>query len=475
MKKIETFALKRFLFKDQAKAHGKSEFTRVDEHLSTFLTTYLGKKILMQKSKTIVKALLIATFVFLSNLVMAYPTDGYNNTGIKRLDFFQAVKSGEINDNLVQKYFLPGASLSLSQVGPRLLESKASFPNSSAELSAQLSSLIPDDPTRYSVALLDVSDPSNIRYAEHNSSYRNNVGSVGKILVVLAILNTLSELYPDDIEKRRDILRTTSVRADEFSRGDHHTVRLWDVENRALTRRAMKDGDEGSLYDYMDWAVSPSSNAAAATLQRELVLMNAFGAEYPKSYEESRAYLNDTPKSELAKLFRRAMDVPITSSGLDINKLRQGSFFSRIGKSKVPGTSSYGNPRELVKLLFMAEQGQLIDEFSSTELKRLLYMTERRIRYASHPNLRADAVYFKSGSLYSCQAEEGFKCGKYKGNKRNLLASVAIIESSAEERDLHYIVVVQSNMLKVNSALAHQTLAGKIHKMVKRWNAEANN
>lgn len=422
---------------------------------------------------SLLKAFYTAALALLPMLVTAYPIDGYEYTGIKRLDYYQAVKSDEISDSLVQKYFLDGAALSLNQVAPRLVGSEASFPISDPKLSAQLATLIPDDPTRYSVALLDVSDPNNIRYAEHNPSYRNNVGSVGKILVVLAILEKLSELYPNDIAKRRRILQTTVVRADEFSSGDHHTVRLWDVESRSLTRRAMKDDDEGSLYDYMDWAVSPSSNAAAATLQRELVLMSAFGDAYPKSYEESRAYLNDTPKTELGKLFRAAMDTPITNAGLNLDQLRQGSFFSRVGKNKVPGTSSYGNPRELVKLLFMAEQGQLVDEFSSTELKRLLYMTERRIRYASHPNLRSDAVYFKSGSLYSCKPEEGFKCGKYKGNKRNLLASLAIIESPADQRSLHYIVVVQSNMLRINSAVAHQTLAGKIHKMVTQWNTPA--
>ena len=427
---------------------------------------------------TILKPLYIATAAFtlivVPLLVVAYPIDGYEDTGIRRLDYYQAVKSGDVTDSLVQRYFVPGAALTTSQVTPRLMNTDLEFPKSSAELNAQLSALIPDDPTRYSVSLLDVSDPNNVRYAEHNPTFLKNVGSVGKILVVLAIFNKLQELYPDDVDKRLDILRTTVVRADEFSRGDHHTVRIWDVENRKLTRRAMKDGDEGSLYDYMDWAVSPSSNAAAATLQRELVLMSAFGTQYPKSYEESRAYLNDTPKTELGKLFRSAMDAPIINAGLDISKLRQGSFFSRHGKAKVPGTSSYGNPRELVKLIFKAERGQLVDEFSSTELKRLLYMTESRIRYASHPNLRSEAVYFKSGSLYSCRPEEGFSCAKYKGNKLNLLASVAIIESATDDRALHYIVVVQSNMLRINSAVAHQTLASGIHKMVKRWNSSAD-
>jgi len=425
----------------------------------------------MLKKIKVVSAFTVAVLALVPILVTAYPIDGYELTGIKRLDYFQAVQSGEVADNTVQNYFLPGAMLSTSQVVPKLLDTDIEFPQRSSELSAQLAKLIPDDPTRYSVALLDLSDPNNVRYAAHNPNFLNNVGSVGKILVVLAILSKLNELYPDDVEKRRDILRNTVVRADDFSSGDHHKVRLWDVEKRSLTRRALKTGDEGNLYDYMDWTVSPSSNAAAATLQRELILMSAFGTDYPKSYEQSREYLDNTPKAELGKLFRSAMDTPITAAGLDIEKLRQGSFFSRVGKGKVPGISSHGNPGELVKLLFLAERGQLVDEFSSTELKRLLYMTERRIRYASHPNLKGDAVYFKSGSLYSCKPEEGFECGKYQGNRLNLLASVAIVESPAQEQDLHYLVVVQSNMLRINSAVAHQTLARNIHKMVQRWNA----
>ena len=68
-----------------------------------------------------------------------------------------------------------------------------------------------------------------------------------------------------------------------------------------------------------------------------------------------------------------------------------------------------------MQYLLKMEQGILVDEWSSRALKRLIYMTERRIRYASSPALRDAALYFKSGSLYSCQPEEGFKCGKYKG------------------------------------------------------------
>ena len=52
------------------------------------------------------------------------------------------------------------------------------------------------------------------------------------------------------------------------------------------------------------------------------------------------------------------------------------------------------------------------------------------------------------------------------GNRRNILASLAIVEAPAENPEYHYLVVVQSNVLRVNSAVAHQTLAARIHKLI---------
>ena len=98
----------------------------------------------------------------------------------------------------------------------------------------------------------------------------------------------------------------------------------------------------------------------------------------------------------------------------------------------------------------------------------MLYMTERRIRYASAPALRDSAVYFKSGSLYACEPEPDFKCGKYRGNKRNLMNSIAIVESPAKERKLYYLVSLTSNVLRKNSAVDHQTLATRIHRLIEK-------
>jgi len=409
-----------------------------------------------------VRILSVVLLLLLTTLSYGYPIDAYNETGIRRLDYYRLAQTDEIPG----KKLFEGAMLSSADVVPRLLGQSSELPPVDTELSKQLATLIPSEPDRYSIAVLDLSDQANPIYAEHNGGYRDNVGSVGKVLVALALLTKLRDVYPDDIERRKEVLLNTQVIADEFSVRDHHKVRLWDVAAQKLEQRSLKIGDSGNLYEYLDWALSPSSNAAAAMVQRELLLLSHFGTDYPVSQEMSEDFLNNTKKARLGEIFREAMDAPLIEIGIDTEQLRQGSFFTRTGKDRIPGTSSYGNPEQLIKLLYKLETGELIDPFTSTEMKRLLYLTERRIRYASHPNLHPYAVYFKTGSLYSCKPEEGFECGKYMGNKRNVLASLAIVEAPAENPQYHYLVVVQSNVLRVNSAVAHQTLASRIHKLI---------
>ena len=406
--------------------------------------------------------LLLIPALLISGHSYGYPIDAYEDTGIRRLDYYRLAQTGEIEGKKLHE----GAKLNSADIVPRLSGQAAELPPVNAEISKKIARMIPSNPERYSIAVLDLSNPDNPVYAEHNSGYSDNVGSIGKVLVALAFLSKLADVYPDDIERRKEILRNTQVVADEFSFKDHHKVRFWDVDKKKLAYRTIKTGDSANLYEYLDWALSPSSNAAAAMVQRELLLLSHFGTAYPVSQQQTQDFLNNTSKTQLGKIFRQAMDAPLIELGLDTEMLRQGSFFTRTGKARVPGTSSYGNPRQLIKLLYLLETGNLIDPFTSTELKRLLYLTERRIRYASHPNLHPFAVYFKTGSLYSCRPEEGFECGKYQGNKRNVLASLAIVEAPAENPDYHYLVVVQSNVLRVNSAVAHQTLASRIHKLI---------
>ena len=259
------------------------------------------------------------------------------------------------------------------------------------------------------------------------------------------------------------------VTADEFSHRDHHKIKIFDVENKKLTRRTMKDGDQGSLWEYLDWTLSVSSNSAASMLMRDAMLLRHYGKDYPVSNTEAERFFRETPGKELTALFQETFFDPITRNGLDIGKLRQGSFLTREGKNKVNGGgNSYGTARELMLFVLRMEQGRLVDEFSSRQIKRLMYMTERRIRYASSPALKDAAVYFKSGSLYSCKEEEGFECGAYMGNVRNYMNSVAIVEYPAGEGRLFYISTLISNVLRKNSAVDHQTMGTRIHRLIER-------
>jgi len=451
---------------------------------------------LMKGIYTNIFALTVSGFltIALAKTSMAYPIDGYTETGIRRLEYYRLSEIGEIKG----KNLYEGAKLKSSEVMPRLLDASI-FPGSALNLPAvdkkftkQIKHHIVQEPNNYSVAVLDLSDPNKPIYAEHNGDYIDNVGSIGKILVAVVFFAKLKDVYPNSIEKRQHILKTTMLTADSFSSGDHHKVFFWDIDKKTVDHRAIHKGDQGNLYEYLDWALSPSSNAAAAMLQKELILLSHFKERYPATELENQNFLKKTSKTELGKIFLEGMIEPLKQLGINTDRLRQGSFFTRAGKNRVLGTNSVGNTRELVKLLYLMEKGQLIDKFSSIEIKRLLYSTERRIRYASHPALNPFPVYFKSGSLYSCKPEEGFTCGKYKGNKRNVLASVTIVETPKdlvqkppqktlkensdellaegpeEELKYHYIAVVQSKVLKVNSAVAHQTLALRIHRLIEK-------
>jgi hypothetical protein len=233
----------------------------------------------------------------------------------------------------------------------------------------------------------------------------------------------------------------------------------------------MRVGDTGNLWEYLDWMLSASNNSAATIVLQQVILMEKFGHDYPLSTAESDAYLSRASAKELGELWLTAMHRPLVKAGFDTNRFRQGSPFTGTAKKRIQGTSSVGTVRDLAMLFNLIEAKRLVDEWSSTEAKRLLYSTQRRIRYASHPALNDAAVFFKSGSYFKCKPEPDFVCKQYMGNEINRLASAILIESPAGSPGLRYIVTVMSNVLRVNSAVAHQTLALRIHRFIESLHA----
>ncbi len=392
----------------------------------------------------------------------AWPLDGYEATGIPRLEAYQRTAEALLASGRLKT----GSLLPTEAIALRLSGRDVAIPEPDPELGRKIVGALGADAPAYSVALLDLTDLSAPRYAEHQADRIQNPGSVGKILVALAWFQALADRYPDDPDARHRLLYDTPLVADEFIVSDHHTVPIYAVGDPKVVRRPMQQGDRGNLWTFLDWMASVSSNAAASMLMSELLVMRGLGERYPVGADGRRAFFAETPKAELGELWLDSILGPLERNGIDREALRQGSLFTRTGKQKVPGTNSVATARELMKFLIRMEQGRLVDEWSSLQLKRLLYLTDRRIRYASHPALNDSAVYYKSGSLYSCREEAGFTCKKYAGNVRNFMNSVAIVETESDGRRLHYLVVVLSNVLRKNSAVEHQTLGMRIHRLV---------
>jgi len=400
----------------------------------------------------------------------AYPLDSAEDTGITRLEAYRLAAT-----HAMKGRFLPtGALLRSRSIRLRLLEhSDFQIPSPDAQLSQRLKELLGSDAAGYGIALLDVTDPDRPLYAGFNAQRVQSPGSVGKIIVALGWFQAMADVYPDDVKARRRILFHTPVVANGFIIRDEHDVPFWKPGDTRVEQRPLAEGDRANLWTYFDWMCSSSSNAAASMLMSHLVLLKHFGKDYPVSEQRAAEFFEKTSKTELQRIFLDAIQGPVRRAGINLDQLRQGSFFTREGKRRVPGTNSVATARELLQFAVLMEQGKLVDRFSSLEIKRLLYLTERRIRYASHPALDDSAVFFKSGSLYSCRAEPGFDCGKYRGNVKNYMNSLAVIETTERKPRLNYMVAVLSNVLRKNSADVHQTLAMRIHRMIEAFHPES--
>ena len=163
----------------------------------------------------------------------AYPLDGYGYTGIARLEGYRLAMEGKVQAPKQP----PGALLSIDQVDLRL-QAKTDFeiPAAGTEFVAEVQNLLGAEADRYALAVLDLTNIEQPRYAEHRSTERANPGSVGKILIALGIFQALADVYPDNIDARLSILRNTLVTADEFIESDHHVVPLWQPGDSRASR-----------------------------------------------------------------------------------------------------------------------------------------------------------------------------------------------------------------------------------------------
>jgi hypothetical protein len=400
-----------------------------------------------------------------STLVQGYPLDG-DDSGIRRLQGQRALQELKGAPKLH-----PGALLSVNDIRLHLREKldwNLDAADRDPDLQQALEAVFKARDPSYGVVVVDYTDPGAIRWAAVREERPQMPGSVGKILCMTALFDGLRRAFPDDIEARRRLLREHWVEATDWVVSDSHKVpRL----NQAgtLDYAVIRPGDRFTLGEWVDHMVSPSANAAASTVWKEALLVRAFGADYPPLPEQEAAWFRSTPGAQLRDLAQAVINDALLAADLNPDELRVGSFWTQTAKRKVPGVGgSRATPRELARWLLRLEQGRLVDEWSSLEMKRFLYMTKRRYRYVYAPELARAAVYFKSGSLFRCVPEEGFKCGKYMGNAQNAMNSVVIVESpaAAGPTQKRYLVALTSDVRKVNSAWDHSRLGAAIEEIV---------
>ena len=210
---------------------------------------------------------------------------------------------------------------------------------------------------------------------------------------------------------------------------------------------------------------SVSNNGAASVMYREAMLIEAFGKDYARlSNEDAEKYFVETSRDTLTAQANRVVNKPLRELGITEDDWRLGGMFTdAAGKYVGRMGGSIGTPKGLMKYLVQLEQGKVIDEASSLEMKRLLYITDRRIRYAQSPKLDSARVYFKSGSFYSCDRSKPTYCADYAGNRFNYMNSVITVE---HPNGKNYIVCLMTNVLSKNSAGAHMYLASKIDDVI---------
>ncbi len=398
--------------------------------------------------------------------VQAYPLDG-DDSGIRRLQGQRTLQERKGGPKLH-----PGALLSQDDIRLHLEDRPAwnlDPTDRDPGLQAALDGVFKNRDPSYGVLVVDISDPTNLRWAGVREERNQVPGSVGKILCMTALFDGLRRAFPD-IEQRKRLLREHWVDATDWVISDSHKVPRLDPAGGGLIHAVIRPGDRFTLGEWVDHMISPSANSAASTVWKEAMLLRAFGQDYPPSREQENAYFRGTPRAELQALAQAVINDALQAADLNPDQLRVGSFWTKTGKQKVPGVGgSRTTPRELGRWLLRLEQGRLVDAWSSLEMKRFLYMTKRRYRYVYAPELARAAVYFKSGSLFRCVPEEGFKCGKYMGNAQNAMNSVVIVESpaAAGPDQKRYLVALTSDVRKVNSAWDHSRLGAAIEEMVR--------
>ena len=163
-----------------------------------------------------------------SAAAMAYPLDGYETTGIRRLLGYQLALDKKIQSSVALP---PGAFLKTADVKLRLRGVNDTFDINSKTpedpyLNAGLARIFGSRDPSYSIAVVDITDPKNPKYAASKADEKRIPGSVGKLFVATGLFGALKKIRPGSGDERARFLRETIIPADSFVHRDGKTVPL---------------------------------------------------------------------------------------------------------------------------------------------------------------------------------------------------------------------------------------------------------
>jgi len=253
--------------------------------------------------------LIVLLLMSVSQVIVAYPLDGTLYTGVQRLEGYRLGQQGKARSRKLPS----GALLKMNQVRPRLERAtEPQIPPVDSAFSEQVRKLL--RAPSYGIAVLDLTDRDNPVYAEHNAEQAFNPGSVGKLAAVMGVFQALASIYPEDISARESILKNTMVTADAFIDTDHHVVPFWRAEENRIQKRKLRKGDVASLWTYLDWMLSASSNAAASMVIKQLMLLEKFAEDYPVTERQQQEFF-ESSSSELSSILHDGLENGVRGGG----------------------------------------------------------------------------------------------------------------------------------------------------------------
>ena len=147
------------------------------------------------KNLSIRTAIAGGTALLIHATVFAYPLDGGDESGIRRLQGYLLEQ-----DNPKAAKLAPGQLWSADEIRLKLVGYDGpdfdELPQD-PDLTAFLTENFRRRDSSYSMAILDMSNPENLRWAGLRPDLRQNAGSVGKLLCMTALFHALAEAFPD--------------------------------------------------------------------------------------------------------------------------------------------------------------------------------------------------------------------------------------------------------------------------------------